>query len=274
MRNTGFSGHNGVYVNRKSTTTPHNMTFPHYHDSYEIYIQLGGKRYVFCDDICQIMQRGDVSINTPFSIHSGQSRDSEFYDRYVLNFNEKVLLNILSEDELKQLTVKLQNSFFHLLDEELCALTAVFSRLEVLNNSRRELDGKKMSAVLLLLIDFVINHEEKEVIKLQNVIPLPVKDALDYISRNYKENISLDILADRVHLSKYHFSHIFKETTGMSVMEHLTLLRLTKVHTLLKYTDKKIVEIAEETGFGTYMNLERAFRKVYGISPRKFKKQD
>lgn len=274
MRNTGFSGHNGVYVNRKSTTTPHNMTFPHYHDSYEIYIQLGGKRYIFCDDICQIMQRGDVSVNTPFSIHSGQSRDSEFYDRYVLNFNEKVLLNILSEDELKQLTAKLQNSFFHLSEEELSALTAAFSRLEVLNNSKRELDGKKVSAALLLLIDFVINHEEKEVRKSQNVVPLPVKDALDYISRNYKENISLDILADKVHLSKYHFSHMFKETTGMSVMEHLTLLRLTKVHTLLMYTDKKIVEIAEETGFGTYMNLERAFRKVYGISPKKFKKQD
>lgn len=102
-----------------------------------------------------------------------------------------------------------------------------------------ETGWEKMSPSLLLLIDFVINHEEKEVIKLQNVIPLPVKDALDYISRNYKENISLDILADRVHLSKYHFSHMFKETTGMSVMEHLTLLRLTKVHTLLMYTDKK-----------------------------------
>lgn len=274
MRNAGFSGHGRVYVNRKISTTPHNMSTPHYHDAYEIYVQMEGKRYVFCDDICQVMQRGDVSVHMPFSIHSGQSRDSTFYDRYVLNFDEKVLLNILSESELKQLTGKLQNSFFHLSEEELATLTAAFARLEILNKSRRGLDEKKVSAALLLLIDFVISHEEKEMLESQNAIPLQIRDTLAYISRNYKENITLDSLAARVHLSKYHFSHMFKETTGIAVMEHLTLLRLTKVHNLLLYTDKKIVEIAEETGFGSYMNLERAFKKVYGVSPKKFKQQD
>lgn len=274
MRNAGFSGHERVYINRKATATPHNMTFPHYHDAYEICVQMEGKRYMLCDDGCQVMQRGDVSVYTPFSLHSSQSRDSTFYDRYVLNFDEKVLLNILSENELKQLTAKIHNCFFHLPEEELGFLEAAFVRLEILNKSRRRIDEKKVSAMILLLIDFVLSHKQEQSSASQNGIPPQIRDTLDYISRNYKENITLDTLAARVHLSKYHFSHMFKENTGIAVMEHLTLLRLTKVHNLLLYTDKKIVEIAEETGFGSYMNLERAFKKVYGVSPKKFKQQD
>lgn len=274
MKNTGFSVHDRIYINRRSTSVPHNMTMHHYHDTYEIFVLLEGKRYVFCGDQCHVMQRGDVSIHTPFSIHSGQSRDAAYYDRYVLNFDEKILLNILSENELKQLMAKVHNSFFHLPEAHLSFITGALTRLEALEKSRRGLDEKKISALLLLLIDFVAAQEETEQVAVRHSVPMQIKEALAYMNQHYGEELSLDMLADKVHLSKYHFSHMFKEATGVSVMEYLTALRLTKVHNMLLYTDKKIVEIAEQTGFGSYMNLERAFKKVYGISPVKFKKQD
>ncbi len=274
MKNTVFSACDRILVHRKSTSEPYNMREPHYHDAYEIFVMLEGKRYVFCGELCHVMERGDVVIHSPFSIHSGQSRDAVYYDRYVLNFDEKILLNILSENELEQLLAKVQNSFLHLSEEHLNLFTGAFLRLEALVKSRRRLDEKKISAILLVLLDLVIIQEEKREIAAQSVAPMQIKETLAYMNRHYGEDISLDMLADMVHLSKYHFSHMFKEATGVSVIEYLTLLRLTKVHNMLLYTDKKVVEIAEEAGFCSYINLERAFKKIYGISPKQLKKQE
>lgn len=66
----------------------HDMPVQHYHDGYEIFLMLGGKRYLFYDNICFTLERGDMAVLRPFDIHYAQSRDAEYYERFVLNFSE------------------------------------------------------------------------------------------------------------------------------------------------------------------------------------------
>lgn len=73
-------------------------------------------------------------------------------------------------------------------------------------------------------------------------------------------------------MSKFYFCRKFHSTTGATVLEYLNNLRLTKVHNLLLSTKMSIDEIAVSTGFSSAVNLTRAFKKVYGNSPRDFRK--
>lgn len=52
MKRTAFSSHNELYVQYLKSENKHNMSVQHYHDTYEIYLQLSGKRYLFYDNTC------------------------------------------------------------------------------------------------------------------------------------------------------------------------------------------------------------------------------
>lgn len=50
MKATAFSPHEGIYIQRLKTTQKHNMPAQHYHDGYEIYLQLDGKNNKIMDN--------------------------------------------------------------------------------------------------------------------------------------------------------------------------------------------------------------------------------
>lgn len=60
MKRTAFSLHNELYVQYLKSENKHNMSVQHYHDTYEIYLQLSGKRYLFYDNTCYTLERGDL----------------------------------------------------------------------------------------------------------------------------------------------------------------------------------------------------------------------
>lgn len=113
--------------------------------------------------------------------------------------------------------------------------------------------------------------ENKEVREGHTIEP-HIISALKYINKNYKENISLDDISQAVHMSKYYFCRNFHEATGATALEYLNNVRFTKVHNLLINTSMTIDEIASGTGFMSAVNLTRAFKKVYGMAPREFRK--
>ena len=67
MKRTVFSSHNELYVQYLKSENKHNMSVQHYHDTYEIYLQLSGKRYLFYDNTCYTLERGDLRLT---KVHS------------------------------------------------------------------------------------------------------------------------------------------------------------------------------------------------------------
>ena len=83
MKRKAFSPHDDVYIQYLRNMEKHDMPVQHYHDGYEIFLMLGGKRYLFYDNICFTLERGDMAVLRPFDIHYAQSRDAEYYERFV-----------------------------------------------------------------------------------------------------------------------------------------------------------------------------------------------
>jgi AraC-like DNA-binding protein/quercetin dioxygenase-like cupin family protein len=92
---------------------------------------------------------------------------------------------------------------------------------------------------------------------------------ISYIQENYAHSITNKELSDLIHVSEYRFSHLFKESMGISPLNYINEVRLKKAYLLLEKKENSISEIAEAVGFSDYNNFGRLFRKYYGFPPSK-----
>ncbi len=95
--------------------------------------------------------------------------------------------------------------------------------------------------------------------------------AADYIRLRLSENIRLDHVAAAAGLSVFHFSRMFKKTTGLTPHRYLMKARVEKARQLLHECDKTLTEIAIECGFYDQSHMSKVFRRLAGMSPVQFR---
>ncbi|WP_309122327.1 response regulator [Paenibacillus sp.] len=100
-----------------------------------------------------------------------------------------------------------------------------------------------------------------------------VRKALEYIADHLHLPIGIREVAEAVHLNASYFSELFKQETNASFSDYLIALRLRKAKELLLTTDRKIYEIAEETGYGNASYFVKVFRESEGMTPKQFRDQ-
>ena len=95
--------------------------------------------------------------------------------------------------------------------------------------------------------------------------------ALRIIHYSYGERITIDRLADECHLSKYYFSRLFREKTGISPYSYYTKVRIRQACRLLKSTDEQIAQIAVSVGIPDEKSFRTLFRHETGCSPSEYR---
>jgi AraC-like DNA-binding protein len=110
-------------------------------------------------------------------------------------------------------------------------------------------------------------HETTEVQSSRNVGRM-----CDFIAENFLNDIdSVDIAAAADLHPKYAMS-IFKRSTGMTINEYVSLLRLSYAQALLLREDANVLRVAMESGFGSLSAFNKSFRKIAGMSPSDFRR--
>ena len=97
---------------------------------------------------------------------------------------------------------------------------------------------------------------------------------IGFCSRNFQRELSLEILAEELHMSKYYISHLFGSRFNMKFNDYINSLRVSAACRYLCNTDKSITEISELVGFGTPRTFNRAFLKQFGKSPSEYRAQN
>ena len=99
-------------------------------------------------------------------------------------------------------------------------------------------------------------------------------DILIYIAKNYNQDLSLNMLAERYHFTTIYLSRLIKKDTGYSFIDILTSIRLMNSVELLMEGKDKINIICEKTGFKDQRYFSQVFKKVFGYTPGEYRKID
>lgn len=98
-----------------------------------------------------------------------------------------------------------------------------------------------------------------------------IKEALSYIEQNFQNDISVEDISAFCGLNRSYFGKIFHDTIGRSPQEFLISYRMTKAAELLKITSLSIADIGNAVGYPNQLHFSRAFKNVYGMSPRNWR---
>lgn len=101
-----------------------------------------------------------------------------------------------------------------------------------------------------------------------------IRSIVKFCSKNFKRDISLSLLEENLHLSKYYISHLFSDKLGISFTDYVNFLRVSEACRMLRIGDSSITEIAYSVGFGTLRTFNRAFMKQLGCPPSEYRKNN
>ena len=125
---------------------------------------------------------------------------------------------------------------------------------------------------LYLFIDYLIRStagiQVHHVSKLRDFY---INEALEFIEHNFQNNISVEDMADVCGLNRSYFGKIFKESLGKSPQDFLLRYRMVKATELLKLTRLTVGDISTAVGYDNQLHFSRAFKKIYGVSPKKWR---
>ena len=121
-------------------------------------------------------------------------------------------------------------------------------------------DARELASSSFAKVEVV--SESKRILKVKN-----------YIDEHYKDDLSLEQLADIVGMTPTAFSRYFKQRTAKNISEYIVDIRLGHAARLLVDTSDSVSEICWATGFNTLSNFNRLFRKRKGCSPTEFREK-
>ncbi|HEX2985593.1 MAG TPA: helix-turn-helix transcriptional regulator [Caproiciproducens sp.] len=113
-----------------------------------------------------------------------------------------------------------------------------------------------------------------EIVECKHMIPAQdtdINNAISFINAHYKEPLSVDIICNKVCLSKFYFCKIFKEHTGISVYQFINQCRINKAKELLSYSKYTVTDIGTTVGFKNTLTFIRNFEKYTHMTPSEYR---
>jgi two-component system, response regulator YesN len=102
--------------------------------------------------------------------------------------------------------------------------------------------------------------------------PLPIRKAIEFIRIHLDEYLSLEVIANAIHLSTYELSRQFKKETGMNITEYINKLRMNEALKIMESENFSITEISHMVGFNDVNYFTKVFKKLNGITPSQYRK--
>lgn len=248
----------------------------HHHDFYEVNFLISGDVTYVIESRVYHVRPGQMLIINPRELHQVYIQpDAAPYERYMLWIAPSLLQSLSSEQtdlcRCFDMSRPHYGNLIHLPTEQRRLIPAMMETL------LKEQDQPAYGSDLLrrnLLTELMIHINRLADLpstsaEANSGISTVVTRVIDYINAHYHEPLSLDTLAERFFVSKYHLSHEFTRQMGIGIYQYIQKKRLLIARQLMAQGQRP-VEVYALCGFGDYAAFFRAFRKVYGLSPRAY----
>jgi len=128
-----------------------------------------------------------------------------------------------------------------------------------------------MSSLLAVFADHLAMKSNQLVVQQANAEPPIIARARQFIREHYTEDLPLGRISSAVNTSPFYFCKQFRKATGVSFIEFLTRTRTEKAKNLLLNPNLRVSEIAFAVGFQSLTHFNRAFKKIVGQSPTRYR---
>lgn len=239
----------------------------HYHDFHKVVIFISGKAAYHIEGKTYQLNPWDILLVNRHAIHRPEIDPSVPYERFIL-----WIQNDIPWQELLKCFQKANDRSYNLV-----RLNPIFQEkmkdiLSELESSAQSDGYGKDLLIQSLFLQFMVYLNriflKKQYIfdKKSYTFDSQIASILQYINHNLKEDLSVETLATRYYVSKYHLMRKFKEETGYTLHNYIVNKRLLMARTLIS-EGMPVTKVAKESGFTEYSTFSRAYRKQFKAAP-------
>lgn len=261
---------------RRSNTISESNCEPHVHPFHEIFCLSSGECTSFIDHNIYKFGKGNLVIVPGGCLHKTVYTGKGIHERIVISFRQEITDWIKEQIGAEYLKNCMVPGVINIPEKRRNYVDSLLDKLMFENDTPDILSTAFIKAGLVELLLFIIRCKEYEdnVIKEIDVDNRKIQEVATYIFEHYTENILLEDVADKFDMNKSFLSKRFKTATGFGFKEYIINLRIQNACRLLLETNKSITDIAFECGFNDSNYFGDSFRKIKGISPRKYRKNE
>lgn len=235
----------------------------HLHNEIEMIYMLSGTSKVYVDGVARTLQKGDVFLCFPNQVHMYFDSKDELYLICILSpellpDNAAVFGHFQPENPIIPISADRQEILYDLLQILL---------KETARQKNEQIKLHSLRAFFSLLLEELPLREAA-----RNDGAL-IQDIYNYVRLNFREPLSISLLAEKFHISESYAAHIFSQKLKLGFSRYVNALRVNEACTLLQNTPLSVTEIAYACGFTTIRTFNRAFFKEKGVSPRIYRQQ-
>lgn len=261
---TPYFEHNATPIIPYHITEPY--SFPlHLHLDIKLIYMSEGEMIVGYPDKDYHVKAGDFLIIFPYTVHSFKTLTpnvdfmSIICNHMICNDFEETLFNFHPESPIinnKRISQEIEKYIYEL----------------------RDIDASKSENFLLIkYLIGVIFAKTLPLLKLNKNTSKFEKDltvqAVKYVYDNFKEEISIDTAAKALNLSRNNVIKLFASNINVSFVRYVNSLRIDYAKTQLEATNKSILDIALEAGFGTLRTFNRTFKEYTSKTPLQYRNE-
>jgi AraC-like DNA-binding protein len=254
-----------------------NMEFQHFHHFYEIFILLDEKASHIIEGNYYSLEKYDMVLLRPALLHKTIYPPGKPRKRLIINFSVPLNIPGLDRSIAKVLSIFDDKRPIYRFPEPI--RTKLFSPLNDIFTLGKQhwpqqdlIIYSKFQEFLWLLSNYRKNnlYEAQQFI---DSITHKIYVITSYIHTNYQNPLSLDILAEQFFLSPFYLSRQFKKVTGFTMINYIQMTRIRNAQQFLLYTEMKVKDISEQSGFTSFSQFNRVFKKFCHSSPLAYRKK-
>ena len=246
----------------------------HFHEFDKAVILLSGRVDYIVEGESYALKPWNVLLVKHHTIHKALIDKSEPYERIIIYLDRRFFDRGMPGAQLMNCFDASDRPGKHLLtpDDELRqTLEQLFSAYERVQKDEAFGAQTLRDTLIMQLLVYICrmgaaSHQDREAL-----YDPKIEQALSYINEHLSGELTVELLAEQVFLSKYHFMRLFKAQTGSTVHAYVRQKRLMCAARLIR-EGVPVNKAAADSGFADYSSFHRAFRETFGINPGTLKK--
>lgn len=247
----------------------------HYHEFCKVVVFISGRVNYIIEGITYPLQPWDVLFVDEHLIHRAVVDTAVPYERIIMYVNTAFMRRCSSQcSDLLQCFAIAKQRGCCLVRPQAAGQALLFRALSELEGAVKsdEFGADIMAQATFLRCAVLLNRlmlSDETTVSADLCEQDPkITDVLNYINANLSADLSIEALAARSYISKYHFMRRFKELTGCTVHNYILQKRLIYACELIR-DGMAVTQAALQCGFGDYSSFLRAFKKLFGATPGK-----